>query len=74
MFELVIGEIDMILGRIKGEQEFSEMVYEIWMNAETKEEKDTQFEGLAAKLKRSQTSYQKTKALDEKLFGENYEL
>lgn len=74
MFELVIGEIDMILGRIKGEQEFSEMVYEIWMNAETKEEKDTQFGGLAAKLKRSQTSYQKTKALDEKLFGENYEL
>jgi SNF2 family DNA or RNA helicase len=74
MFELVIGEIDMILGRIKGEQDFSEMVYEIWMNTETKEEKEEQFGGLATKLKRSKASYQKTKVLDEKLFGENYEL
>jgi hypothetical protein len=74
MFEMVIGEIDMILGRLKGEQEFSEIIYDIWVNSPTEEEKEKSFAQLAAHLKRSKTSYQKTKALDEKLFGEQYEL
>jgi hypothetical protein len=30
MFELVIGEVEMILGRVEDEQEFSDLVYEIW--------------------------------------------
>ena len=33
MFEMVIGEIDMILGRIQGDQEFSDMVLDIWTQA-----------------------------------------
>lgn len=74
MFELVIGEIDMILGRIQGEREFSDMVYDIWVNAQSEAEKQRLFDQLASRLKRSKTSYQKTKVLDEKLFGENYEL
>ncbi len=74
MFELVIGEIDMILGRIRGEQDFSDLVYDIWINAPSVTERDKLFNQLADKLKRSKTGYQKTKVLDEKLFGENYEL
>ena len=74
MFEMVIGEIDMIIGRIKGEPEFSEMVYDIWINSESEKEKQKSFDQLAGILKRSKTSYNKTKELDEKLFGENYEL
>jgi len=74
MFEMVIGEIDMIVGRFKGEQEFSEMVYDIWVNSSSDEEKDKSFDKLAGNLKRNKTQYQKTKELDEKLFGENYEL
>ena len=31
MFELVVGEIDMILGRLQGEEEFSDLVYDIWV-------------------------------------------
>jgi hypothetical protein len=74
MFEMVIGEIDMIIGRIKGEPEFSEMVYDIWVNSASEKEKQKSFDQLASILKRSKTSYNKTKELDEKLFGENYEL
>ncbi|MBA3017569.1 MAG: SWF/SNF helicase family protein, partial [Desulfobacteraceae bacterium] len=74
MFEMVIGEIDMIIGRIKGEPEFSEMVYDIWVNSASEKEKQKSFDQLAGILKRSKTSYNKTKELDEKLFGENYEL
>lgn len=74
MFELVIGEIDMILGRIRGEQEFSDMVYDIWIQSVSDTERKKRFDQLAARLKQSKTGYEKTKALDEKLFGENYEL
>ena len=74
MFEMVIGEIDMILGRIKGEQEFSTMVYDIWMDSRSEEEKEKAFSQLGSTIKRAKTSYQKTKEMDEKLFGEDYEL
>ncbi len=74
MFEMVIGEIDMIMGRVKGEQEFSDMVYDIWVNSSSEKEIGKSFDQLASRLKRSKTLYEKTKELDEKLFGKNYEL
>ncbi len=74
MFEMVIGEIDMIMGRIRGEREFSEIIYDIWINSSTEREVKKSFVNLAARLKRSKAAYQKTRELDEKLFGENYEL
>ncbi len=74
MFEMVIGEIDMILGRIRGEQDFSDMVYEIWMDAESDEDRKTGFDRLASRLKRSKSSYLKTRELDDKLFEDSYEI
>lgn len=72
MFELVIGEMDMILGRLKGEQEFSDIVYELWVNDRQKKERQIAFDKLANRLKRARTSYQKSKELDEKLFQEDF--
>jgi SNF2 family DNA or RNA helicase len=74
MFEMVIGEIDMILGRIEGEKDFSETVYDIWVNSRSEEERKAAFGQLGSRLMRAKTSYQKSKELDKKLFGENYEL
>ncbi len=74
MFEMVIGEIDMVLGRIMGEQDFSDMIFDIWVNSPTEEKVEKGFSQLATKLKRAKTGYESTKALDEKLFGANYEL
>ncbi|MFP4033789.1 MAG: helicase-related protein, partial [Desulfococcaceae bacterium] len=74
MFEMVIGEIDMILGRMRGERDFSEMVYDIWAEADSDEARKTGFDKLAAYLRRVKAGYQKTKELDEKLFGDTYEL
>ena len=74
MFEMVIGEIDMVLGRIQGEQDFDDMLYDIWIGAASEKERKESFDQLATKLKRMKTGYQKTRELDEKLFGENYEL
>jgi SNF2 family DNA or RNA helicase len=74
MFEMVIGEIDMILGRVRDEKDFSDMVYDIWTNLLSKKEREQGFDQLAGRLKRSKSQYEKTRALDEKLFGVNYEL
>jgi SNF2 family DNA or RNA helicase len=74
MFEMVIGEIDMVLGRVTGEQDFSDMIYDIWVSSNTEEKVEKGFSQLATRLKRAKTGYESTKALDEKLFGENYEL
>jgi len=74
MFEMVIGEIDMILGRIRGEKEFSDMVYDIWVQSDSDAERKKRFGQLATRLKHNKASYVKSKVLDEKLFGENYEI
>ena len=74
MFEMVIGEIDMILGRIKGENDFSDRVYNIWIESLSSDDRKKGFAKLATQLKRSKTQYETTKTLDEKLFGESYEL
>lgn len=74
MFEMVVGEIDMIIGRIRGEKEFEEMVYDIWLEAQSPEERKKGFNALGRKMKRARTGYEKTRELDEKLFGDNYEL
>lgn len=74
MFEMVIGEIDMILGRVRGEKEFGDIVYDIWVDSESEKEKKKSFTTLGAKLKRAKTGYNKTRDLDDKLFGDTYEL
>ncbi len=74
MFEMVIGEIDMILGRLQKEKDFSEMVYDIWVNSGSEQDTKQAFKKLAGKLVSVKKRYQKSKELDQKLFGENYEI
>lgn len=74
MFEMVIGEIDMVLGRIGSEKDFADRIYDIWLQTSSPTDRKKDFEKLATQLKRSKTRYETTKVLDEKLFGENYEL
>jgi len=72
MFELVVGEIDMILGRIAGEQEFSDLVYEIWVRNADESQRKKAFDSLRSLLKRARGAYEKSKELDEKLFHEDF--
>jgi SNF2 family DNA or RNA helicase len=72
MFELVIGEIDMILGRLEGEEEFSDLVYQIWVQHPEETDRQKAFEDLAARLSQAKSAYGKTKELDEKLFQEDF--
>ncbi len=74
MFELVVGEVDMILGRLRGEKEFADRVFEIWTKSSDARERKKGFDALGRQLKRARTSYDINKELDEKLFGEDFEL
>ena len=68
------SEIDMVIGRVRGEKDFADRVYDIWQQATSATERKQGFAKLATQLKRSKTQYKTTQELDEKLFGENYEL
>lgn len=68
MFELVIGELDMILGRLRGEEEFSELVYRIWVENPDEAARAEAFEALAKRLRRARVAHERSKELDEKLF------
>jgi superfamily II DNA or RNA helicase len=71
MFELVVGEIDMILGRLRGEEEFSDLVYDLWVHHPENERRQA-FEVLARRLKQARAAHEKSKELDEKLFQEDF--
>jgi SNF2 family DNA or RNA helicase len=74
MFELVVGEVDMILGRLRGEKEFADKVFDIWSESQDEKERKKQFDAFGRRLKRARTVYDTNKELDEKLFREDFEL
>jgi SNF2 family DNA or RNA helicase len=73
MFELVVGEVETILGNADSEVDFSEIVMDIWLKHQVKPELDRAFERLADELVQSKDRYQEIQALDEQIFGEDFE-
>jgi SNF2 family DNA or RNA helicase len=73
LFELVVGEVDLILGRALGEKEFDERVFDIYASAPDEAALHQEFEALADELAKARRGYEQVKALDEKLFAEDFE-
>ena len=72
MFELVVGEVGAILGGLEEEREFPDLVLDAWL--QTTEASRTQaFDELGARLDDARRQHRGAKALDEKLFGEDFE-
>lgn len=72
MFELVVGEVDMILGHLQDEREFSDMVFEIWTKNSDKDHIQKAFDEFSQRLQTARLAYKKTKEFDERLFGEDF--
>ena len=72
MFELVIGEIDMILGNLDENKEFHDMVADEW--AESDDENDFRFrmEELGNRLLQAKDAYLHQRAHDDRLFGDQF--
>ncbi|MBD3336202.1 MAG: ATP-dependent helicase [Candidatus Eisenbacteria bacterium] len=74
LFELVVGEVDLILGQLEDKREFSERVLEAWAAAETDEGAAVNFERLSRELEQAKEKYERIKSLDDSLFGDDYEV
>lgn len=72
MFELVVGEVGAILGGLEEEREFPDLVLEAWLET-TEAARARAFEALGQRLDDASRQHQDAKALDEKLFGADFE-
>ena len=71
MFELVIGEMDMILGHLEDERDFERIVMDTWAQARTPEEVAAGFAHLGEALAQAREAYRRTREYDDALFGED---
>jgi len=72
MFELVIGEMDMILGHLSDERDFEDLVMDVWARAQTPEQAAEGFAQLGDALVKAREAYQRTREYDEALFGQDF--
>ena len=74
MFELVVGEIDTILGNLDSEREFGSVILEMWVREDDEAKRRASFERFGEEIIAARKNYEKTRALDDALFGEDYEV
>lgn len=74
MFEMVIGEVEPILGYLGEDKEFEEIVLNIWVKNSSENDINKNFEILGGKLIKAKTDYLKSTKLDKEAFGEDYEV
>jgi len=72
MFELVIGEMDMILGQLADERDFEEIVIDLWSQAQSNNDLAADLVALGDALVEARTAYQQMKEYDDALFGEDF--
>jgi SNF2 family DNA or RNA helicase len=74
MFEMVIGEIEPILGHLGKEEDFEDLVMGIWLQSANDGELKAGFEKLGEDLVKAKNEYLKAKSFDSEIFGEDYEI
>ena len=72
MFELVIGEMNMILGHLVDERDFGNIIMDLWISSSTSSELAKGFAQLGDELIKAREGYQRARDYDEVLFGEDF--
>ena len=74
MFELVVGEVESILGRLgDDEREFSELVLEIYAETSGSGEMRARFDRLAERMVKARARHLEVVALEDEIFGRELE-
>ena len=73
LFELIVGEVDSILGHLERREEFADIILDLWAGARDETERRARFETFGNDLAAARAHYEKDKALDESLFAEEFE-
>lgn len=74
MFELVVGEMDAILGTLDDSRDFAEIVMELWISGRESGQLERSFEELAARLLDAKKRHVNVQQLDEALFAHDFEV
>jgi SNF2 family DNA or RNA helicase len=72
MFELVIGEMGMILGQFSDEGDFEDLLVDVWVGSQSAEELRAGFTQLGESLVQARQAHQQAQEYDEALFGEDF--
>src|SRR6516225_5126510 len=72
MFELVVGEAEAILGGLEEDRDFADLMLDAWLHA-TEASREQAFDALGRRLDEAKQHHEGAKALDESLFGEDFE-
>lgn len=72
MFELVIGEIDMILGNLDEEEDFQDLIAREWAESDDTDEFGRRMEALGDRLLAAKQAYLEQRAHDDRLFGNRF--
>lgn len=73
LFELVIGEMDMVLGNLVDEQDLQERVLSIYARSRDDAQIAAGFDLIAGEMARARGQYEKVRELDQALFGKEFE-
>jgi len=74
MFELVVGEMDAILGSLDDARDFAELVMDLWLSARQSGDVAQVFEELGQRLLAAKAEHAKVKEFDEALFHRDFEV
>jgi SNF2 family DNA or RNA helicase len=74
LFELVAGEMEMILGELDEEQDFASLVMDLWVRSGAEGDRERTFDALSERLATARQRYRETRALDQAVFREDYEV
>ena len=72
MFELVVGEIDMLLGNLNDRRDFADIIMDIWVNSQTRKELEEGMEEFGEKLVEARREYTNIKNYDSRLFSDYF--
>ncbi|MCP4677066.1 MAG: DEAD/DEAH box helicase [Deltaproteobacteria bacterium] len=74
MFELVIGEMDLVIGQMKDESEFEERILSIYTESRSENDVTKAFDRLGDQLLKARNRYEKVRKLDSEIFSNDYEV
>jgi hypothetical protein len=72
MFELVVGEVGAILGTLEEDRDFADLMLDAWLRT-SEASRNEAFDALGDRLHAARQHHESAKALDESLFGEDFE-
>jgi SNF2 family DNA or RNA helicase len=73
LFELVVGEMDMVLGNLSDDRSLEERILALYSESRSESDVDAGFDRIADELAAARGLYERSRALDEALFKRDFE-